>query len=224
VKGIGGSEEDQDFIYFTDVMPGEYEIKISYTGETPVYKELPWSYRVNEISVDSSASGSWGGKYGSAGYVIFAGDSTGKNDIRKLPGFVSDVKTNLNLNVQWEAKTDDPRAPAFSPDNGFPRTAGAIRTRNASACFQTMTVDISLKQDQPYQVALYFLDWDDKGRKVEVEMFDLDTRDILAPVTVIGNYSKGKYLIYKYNKSIRFRINMVNEPNATLSGVFFDEN
>jgi hypothetical protein len=174
--------------------------------------------------VDSLTGGNWGGKYGSAGYVLFRSDDTKNNDIRKLPGFVSDLKCNLNKNALWAMGTNDPRAPAPSPENGFPRIAGAIYTQNASACLQTMTVDISLKEDHAYQVALYFLDWDHKNRKVEVEMFNLDTREILAPVKAISDFSNGKYLIFKYDKSARFRINMVNEPNATLSAVFFDNN
>lgn len=221
VNGVGGADEDRDFVYFNHLQSGAYAIQVDYSGETPAYRELPWFYPVSGISVDSTTSGNWGGKYGSAGYVLFACDAN-KKDIRKLPDFVSDVKSNLNLNMQWAANTDDPRAPSLSPDNGFPRTAGAIHTQNATACLQTMTVDISLKQAREYQVALYFVDWDDQHRKVEIELFDLDNREILAPVKVIGNYSVGKYLIYQCNKPVRFRINMINEPNATLSAIFFD--
>ncbi|TSA33383.1 MAG: hypothetical protein D4R64_14345 [Porphyromonadaceae bacterium] len=220
VTGVGGSEKDKDFIYFINVEPGDYAIHVAYSGETPAYQELPWYYPVSQIAMDSTTGGNWGGQYGSGGYVLFACDN--KNDIRKLPDFVTELKTNLNLNVQWAVNTNDPRAPSLSPDNGFPRNTGAIYTQNASATLQTMTVDISLKQDRPYQVALYFLDWDEKNRKVEVEMFDLNTLEILAPVKVVGDYSRGKYLIYKYNKPVRFRINMINEPNATLSAIFFD--
>jgi hypothetical protein len=225
VSGIGGASEDQSFVYFEQVKGGSYHFQITYVGDTPDYQELPWVYEVNRIFVDSVTSGNWGGKYGKAGYVLFTGIDQ-KSDIRKLPQFVSDLKTNLNHNIQWAAKTDDPRAPSLSPENGLTRAAGAVRTQNASACFQTMTVDITLNQEQEqnrnYQVALYFLDWDNLNRKVEIELFDFSDRRILASVKVVGNYSKGKYLVFQLNNSVRFRINMVNEPNATLSGVFFD--
>jgi hypothetical protein len=223
VTGVGGADEDPDFVYFDAVQSGDYSFQVAYSGKTPGYQELPWLYPVSKITVDSTTGGNWGGRYGSDGYVVFTGDKN-KSEIRKLPGYISDLKSNLGVNQQWTESTDDPRAPAWSPDNGFPRSAGAIRTQNASACLQTMTVDISLKQEQPYQVALYFVDWDDQRRKVEIEMFDLGTREILAPVQVVGNYSKGKYLVYQFDKSVRFRINMVNEPNATLSAIFFDQN
>jgi hypothetical protein len=222
VISVGGALEDIDYVYFNEVQAGKYVIKVDYSGETPVYQELPWIYPVNRIAVDSATGGNWGGKYGSAGYVLFDGDSLDQNDIRKLPGFVSSLTCNLNKNVLWAVNTEDPRAPARSSGNGFPRTAGAIRTQNASACLQTMTVDITLREGHPFQTALYFLDWDNRNRKVEVEIFDLITREILAPVQVINNFSKGKYLIFKHDKSVRLRINMINEPNATLSAVFFD--
>jgi alpha-L-rhamnosidase len=219
-KGISGATVDSDFVYFNELQPGDYAIKVDYSGETPVYNELPWYYPVEPLAIDSTTSGNWGGKYGSSGYVIFTGDNN--KDIKKLPDFVAGLKCNLNMNVQWAPNTDDPRAPSLSPANGFPRKAGAIHTRNAVPTFQTMTVDVRLKHEHSYQVALYFLDWDCQNRKVEVEMFNLDDFSLLAPVQVVSKYCGGRYLIYIYNKSARFRINMINEPNASLSAVFFD--
>jgi len=72
-------------------------------------------------------------------------------------------------------------------------------------------------------VALYFVDWDMGGREVAVEVFDGETLDMIAPVKVVSDYEDGKYLIYEYDKSIRFRIDHVRGSNATLSGIFFGE-
>ena len=85
-----------------------------------------------------------------------------------------------------------------------------------------MTVDVKVRKEQSYQAALYFLDWDNQNRKVQIEIFDLATLKLLAPVQVINHFAKGKYLRFNYNKPVRIRINMINEPNATLSGIFFD--
>jgi hypothetical protein len=85
-----------------------------------------------------------------------------------------------------------------------------------------MTVDIKVRKEQSYQASLYFLDWDDQNRKVQVEMFDLTTLKLLAPIQVVNHFSKGKYLKFTCNTSVRIRINMINEPNAAVSGIFFD--
>jgi hypothetical protein len=98
----------------------------------------------------------------------------------------------------------------------------AIHTRNAIPCLQTMTVDIAVRKEQSYQASLYFLDWDNQNRKVQIEIFDLASLNLLAPVQVVNNFSKGKYLKFNCNNSVRVRINMINEPNAALSGIFFD--
>jgi hypothetical protein len=220
VKGIKAAEEDKDYIYFENVQAGQYEFMVYYSGTAPSYQELPWIYPVDQISTDSVTSGNWGGKYGSKGYVLFAYNSG--RDIRNLPAFVSDVHCRLNDTIQWVRNVSDPRALASSEKNGFPRNVAAIHTRNAIPCLQTMTVDIAVRKEQSYQASLYFLDWDNQNRKVQIEIFDLASLNLLAPVQVVNNFSKGKYLKFNCNNSVRVRINMINEPNAALSGIFFD--
>jgi hypothetical protein len=220
VKGIRTAVEDNEFVYFENVEAGEYDFTVSYSGSTPLYRELPWSYPVDHIGIDSVTSGNWGGKYGSQGYVLFSYHN--KKDIRFLPGLISDVHCRLNDTVQWAQNVSDPRAPASSAKNGFPRNASAIHTRNAIPCMQTMTVDVTARKERSFQAALYFLDWDDQNRKIQVEIFDLATLNLLAPVQVVNHFSKGKYLVFTYNKPFRIRINMINEPNAALSAIFFD--
>jgi hypothetical protein len=39
---------------------------------------------------------------------------------------------------------------------------------------------------------------------------------------MVRDFSGGKYLVYRYDKPVRFRINQVRGDNATLSGIFFD--
>ena len=106
----------------------------------------------------------------------------------------------LNDTVQWAGNISDPRALASSVLNGFPRNVVAIHTRNAIPCLQTMTVDVKVKKEQSYQAALYFLDWDNQNRKVQIEIFDLATLNLLAPVQVVNHFAKGKYLRFTCNK------------------------
>jgi hypothetical protein len=71
-------------------------------------------------------------------------------------------------------------------------------------------------------VALYFVDWDDKGRRLAVEMFDAETLKLVAPVRIVKGFSGGTYLVYAYDRSAKFRIDKVRGDIVALSGIFFD--
>jgi hypothetical protein len=118
--------------------------------------------------------------------------------------------------------TRDTRAPVAEMNRPVPRNVGAISTRNPLPCYQSFPVDIQLKEDRPYRVALYFVDWDRRKRELGVEMFDLESKEIIAPVQVLRDYENGAYLVYEYDKSSRFRIGHIRGGNAILSGIFFD--
>jgi len=85
-----------------------------------------------------------------------------------------------------------------------------------------MSFTINCTGTNNYQVALYFVDWDSTVRQFSVETFDANTLNMIAPEQVITNFNGGAYLVYSYNKSIKFRIDFVRGANAVLSGIFFD--
>jgi hypothetical protein len=121
--------------------------------------------------------------------------------------------------MNWETNITDTRA--LTTGNESTRGIGAIYTQDPRPTKQTMTVDIETMPGKEYKVALYFVDWDGAGRRLAVEMFDLETKELVVPVQIVRDFYNGKYLVYKYNKPVRFRINHVRGPNATLSGIFF---
>ena len=53
-------------------------------------------------------------------------------------------------------------------------------------------------------------------------MMDAATLDQVAPVEVVKNHAGGVYLVYRYNRSAKFRFNKVRGDLVTLSGIFFD--
>jgi hypothetical protein len=117
----------------------------------------------------------------------------------------------------WSSGTTDSRAAAPDSNNTIPRNASCLFTDWA-----TMSFTFTIAGTREYSIALYFLDWDDKGRRIAVEMMDAKTLNQITPVKIIDNFKGGKYLIYSYNKSAKFRIDQVRGDNAVLSGVFFD--
>jgi hypothetical protein len=171
---------------------------------------------------DSTTSGNWGKVYGKDGFVLlnYHGNNSDKTS---LPPHVSSFnyhKTSVMNNASplvWEAGTTDTRAPAPDSDNGLPRNAACMFTDWA-----TMSFTYTIAGTKEYSIALYFLDWDNKGRKIAVEMMDAVTLNQIAPVKIVDNFKGGRYLIYSYDKSARFRIQQVRGDNAVLSAVFFD--
>ncbi len=227
LKENGWSEtirEYGEYICFQNVEEGSHSFHVIYEGERPVYGGSAMVYPTGEVVVDTESSGNWGGKYGSDGYLLCANQNAGDTivDLRSLPPYVKEISYSMQLGMQWIADTDDPRAPSAGPGNEFPRNAGAIYTQDPLATLQTMTVDIQLLQGVQHQIALYFVDWDDAGRRLAVEMFDLENKRLIAPVQVVSDYADGKYLVFQFDGPVRFRINHVRGPNATLSGIFFD--
>ena len=223
VAGINGASEDSAFVYFTDVQSGSYSFKVSYTGSTPQYMEPVEQFSATFVKEDSVTSGNWGNVYGKDGYVLI--NYNGEDSDKKfLPSYVSSVTSPSSgnfhpLNCIWKTGTTDKRALA--------KDTSDIGSRNAACwysfdCPPSFSFNVSVKGTQEYQIALYFVDWDNTDRRVAVEMLDPVTLNLITPVRIVNSFNGGKYLIFSYNKSAKFRINQVRGDNAVLSGIFFD--
>ena len=174
------------------------------------------------MGYDDTTKGNWGGVWGADGYLL-CNYYGGGEDLRALPDYVDNISYTKAKAVAFAENTDDERALASNCFNIGSRKMTAYRTDDYRSNYQTFTVDIDLNREQEYTVALYFVDWGDEGRELEVEMFDGETLNPIAPVKFLSDYSGGVYLIYKYDKSVRFRINQVYGKNVALSGIFFGE-
>lgn len=217
---ISGIEEDTRYFYLNRVQPGFYKISVTYTGpkKSIENKIETYHYPIASFKQDSLTSGAWNLKYGSQGFMMFGYP---ENSIAKqLPTYVESVVLKKNGSVVWEISSSDNRVPAIPGQKN--KTAAAIITKDPDACLQTMTIDILLKESHPYQLSLYFLDFDHQDRRSAVEIFDPKTLNILAPVGIVRNYGQGKYFSFNFDQSVRVRINHVRGKNAAVSGLFFD--
>lgn len=212
--------EDFEFVYLTELKSGTYVFQVDYEGETPAYVESEYTYAAEFLREDAETKGNWSGVYGADGYDFFSYNGKGK-DLENFPDYVANIQYNKADMIQWISETDEVRALSSNTLNIGNRKLGALYTKDPIACQQTFTLDIFLKTSRPYTVALYFAGWDNIERRLAVEMFDRDTLNMVAPIKIVDNYSKGKYLVYRYDKSVRFRMNQVRGINATLSAVFF---
>lgn len=220
VNDISDIEEDDNYLYIKNLKSGNYKFHVTYSGsnKSPEKRAETYNYLITSIKQDSLTSGNWNGKYGKQGYALF-GYST---DVvsKKLPAYVEAVTLQKNGVVVWDTLSPDARV--LSAPGNTKKTAAAIITKDPDACYQTMTIDIGLKENHPCHLSMYFLDWDKQDRRSAVEIFDLESLNIIAPVEMVRNYEKGKYISFTINKSVRIRINHVRGKNAAVSGIFFD--
>ena len=223
IAGISDANQDSEFVYFTGVQPGTYDIVATYSGTTPTYAETPIKYDAQFITVDRTTQGNWGGVYGKDGYVLCNYQNEGI-DKKSLPKYVTAIdyyrafpKSGVPEPKVWAAETTKKEALAPDAENNANRRVACYANTD-----QTMTLTIGVEGTHAYQVALYFVDWENKGRRQAVEMMDATTLNLVAPVKVVKDYSGGAYLVYTYNKSVKFRFNKIRGDVVSLSGIFFD--
>lgn len=170
------------------------------------------------VGSDLRTLGSWAGKYGEEGFILaryFYG-----RDAQAWPDYLSAVDygelTGHQFSI-WSGTTDNSlqQSALASPD--LPRFLGALETRGSDS------VTLWVNDARQHQLALYFCDFDMKGRKQEIEIRDLEDR-VLSPAQTIADFEQGKWLTFRFSGSIKVRI--VNRNAATtalLSALMFDE-
>lgn len=223
VQGISASNRDSAYVFFTGVNPGTYHIAVDYFGTSPGYVEEPETYAAEYVKQDTATGGDWGGIYGTDGFIL-CNYHGGGSDKQRLPPYVSSLeyfrafpKNGLPDPTLWAAGIVENRALAPDRENHFPRNAACYSNSD-----QTMTVTIGINGIRDYQIALYFLDWENGDSRLAVEMFDAVTLNLISPVKLVRDFSGGTYLVYSFNKSVKFRFDKVRGATVTLSGIFFD--
>ena len=217
-KTYTASKEDDNFIYYQELPEGSYQIDVKYKGTLPKPNVEPIIYVYDPPTEDPITKGNWKGIYGKKGYILCNYDSLETRMM--LPDFTGQPVFKKNKNIHWATDTPDIRA--LEDPRGTSRSIGAFITRDPIPCDQTMTIDLPCKTKQQYKVSLYFVDWDTSDRRSAIEIFDLETKNLMAPVYMVRNYSGGKYITYEFDRSVRIRINQVRGVNSALSGIFFD--
>lgn len=224
LPGIASAREDAEFVLFEGVGPGTYSVRTSYIGRplkpALVAKEV---YPGRLVKTDIVTRGSWGGVYGRDGYVLCGQEPKGM-DKQVLPSYVRSLdffrafpKAGRPDTTVWATSTTNPSALAPDPRNGEMRRATCLSNND-----QTMTVTIGIEGTRKFQVALYFIDWENHGRRAAVEMFDAASLRLIAPVSVVRGHAKGIYLVFEYDRSVKFRFDKIRGDLVTLSGLFFD--
>lgn len=226
-KPCAADRTNDGYYRISGIGAGRHAIRFDAEGEfRPLQTQEEIAYRIpaEKFSEDAATQGDWQDKYGSQGYVLFSYDTAGAHRVKQPDRIRSIVYANYDRmgHVHYADAAGDPRALRSDRRGDGSRSLGAIVTRDPVACWQVMTVDLDARDTQPYRISLYFADYERAGRRSAFEVFDLRTKELLAPVYMVRDYGEGKYVTFEASGSVRIRICQVRGPNAACSGIFFD--
>lgn len=159
------------------------------------------------VKTDSTTTGTWTGTYGTNGYDVFNASSF-------LPSYAALTIPPSVQNYTWSDSTDQVLALQDSPRSSD-RIAACDYSNDPSFSF-----NLDLTDGQTHQVALYFLDYDDRDRSETVQISNALTGQVLDTESV-SNFTSGKYLAWDLSGDVNITITNAGGLNEVLSGIFF---
>src|SRR5262249_37751010 len=113
--------------------------------------------------------------------------------------------------------TTDARAPQ-NPANPTGSRVAAAWFNNSGSSF---TIDVNLTDGRAHDLALYFLDWKNGGRKESVQISDAASGTVLDTESV-SSFGGGTFLQWKVSGHVTVKVSAVVGANAVLTGLLFD--
>jgi hypothetical protein len=157
---------------------------------------------------DTTTQGNWLGTYGADGFSV--ADSQ-----QSLPSY-DPAFVVQSQNYIWNA---NPGAGAINAlETG---TSGqSLRIASTWDTPGSFSFDLNLADGQPHSVALYALDWDNRGRAETVTIQNA-TSGATLDTESISSFTNGTYLIWTITGHVTVTVAGTAGPNAVISGVFF---
>ncbi len=172
------------------------DIKILYSDVQSGYAQF--------VSSDENTQGAWKGNYGVDGHIIV------EKEIN-LPDYGNISWDSNSKNIVWENNSSDVRGLQYMPDS----TILAARYSESEWWF---SIDVG---EQESNVSIYFLDGDNQGRKFILNVIDNATGD-KYDIQTIQNFEDGKWLTWKLKGKVKFVMDLLEGPDAAVSGIFFN--
>ena len=154
---------------------------------------------------DTTTQGNWINVYGNQGYDIVSGAVS-------IPSYAT-VNPAGQTTYTWTTTSSDPRA--LQTPGSSNRVAAAWYSATS------FTIAVNLTDGQAHDIALYALDWDNKGRGEQIQISSAASGAILDTES-ISNFSGGAYLQWKVTGNVIITVTKQAGVNAVISGLFFD--
>jgi len=174
------------------------DVRILHSDEKSGYAQF--------VEMEESTQGAWMGIYGEDGYFIVE-----KEDA--LPEYASISWDARSKSIIWEDSTSDIRGLQFKPDTSILSAQYADTTDHP----WWFSVDVG---EQEHNVSLYFLDGDSLNRSFIVSVSDQANGD-RYDVQTLRDIGGGVWYTWKVRGKVRFMMDLLEGPNAVVSGIFF---
>ena len=163
------------------------------------------------IRTDTTTQGNWKGVYGADGY--FVADTT----TNKVPSYAVFTPQN-QANWTWTSNGTEMRDLQVS-------SSSSTNVRQASCWYtlsnNTYSLDVNITDGNAHQLALYVLDWDNRGRAETIQAVD-GTSGAVLDTRSLANFTNGIYYVWNVSGHVTFNVTLTGGLNAVVSGAFFD--
>ena len=129
------------------------------------------------VKTDTKTQGNWIGAYGAQGYNIVSGPTSD-------PSYAT-VTPQGQSSYTWSTTSTQPQALAIP--NSSNRVAAVWYANNS------FTINVNLTDGNAHDIALYALDYDNKGRSEQIQIENASTLAVLDTEN-ISNFANGVYL------------------------------
>jgi hypothetical protein len=153
---------------------------------------------------DLSTGGDWLPRYGADGWVL-------PNQQTNLPAYANLDLGGVPAGTYLAASSDT---------NSLQRVAGPGRYLAGWSSVTNFTMDLNLTDGANHQVAFYFWDWNNAGRRQLVEVLDATTQNLLDQRT-IANFTTGQWWAWQVNGHVRFRFTSLAGPDCLANAIMF---
>jgi glucose/arabinose dehydrogenase len=164
---------------------------------------LPPETAVEFLGTDTTTRGSWKRRYGTAGFWTIG-------DAGIDPGNLRLTVTNEQPYV-WASSTEDER--------GLERWAEEGRTAACLFGSPEFTLGLEVLDGSSTIVGFYFVDWDNGGRIMDIELHAPD--GTLIEKRRLELFSSGTYWFWRVQGSVSFKFS-AQSINPVLSGIFWE--
>jgi hypothetical protein len=159
------------------------------------------------VNKDTTTQGNWIGVYGTQGYNDLGSGVSNPSNATVTPAGQS--------LYTWPTPPPSATQALQVPPSGTSRIAAAWYSSTS------FTIDVNVASGQSYNLELYFLDYDARGRAETVTLSDANTSATLNTQSV-SSFASGEYLVWTISGNVLITITSTAGVNALVSGVFFD--
>lgn len=164
------------------------------------------------VETNSTLQGNWGGTYGSLGFVLFAWNDYGVDQV-SLPSNVTGYTRDASPYGYGEG---DIRALPKVPDNTGIRRATVLYGSEPS-------ISVSVSGSEIKKATLYCCDFDNNRGTITARIESLaDASKFAEKLLTAEEYNNGVYCQFTYSGGFKIKVSNPQNGNNTMSALFFD--